>query len=108
IEAMLHGPARGHAVRAAGVLGSISLVEPLLALLDDPQGPPQERLLVQRALWMVAGLPPGDARQTRRAYAERADAFHADGRFRLGQPFHPAVLVQMLKLPEMTRGARQD
>jgi hypothetical protein len=108
IEALLYGPGRAHAVRAAGVVGSALLVEPLLALLDNPDGPPQERALAQHALWLITGLPAGDARQIRQAWAARAGAFRRGVRYRAGQAFHAAGLVQLLKLPGATRTARQD
>jgi hypothetical protein len=108
LQAMLHGPGGGHAVRAAGVLGSVSLVEPLLAMIEEPEVPPPVAALAQRALWSIAGLPAGDPKQARAAWGQRADAFRADARYRVGQPFHPAVLVGLLKRPEATRAARQD
>jgi hypothetical protein len=95
-------------VRAAGVLGSATLVEPLLALLDRPEGQPQERALVQRALWLIAGLPAGDAGHMRQAWAARAGGFRSGVRYRVGQAIHAAGLVQLLKSPEPMRAARQD
>jgi len=108
IEAMLYGPGRGHAVRAAGVMGSASLVEPLLTLLDDPTSSPQEHALVQRALWLIAGLPAGDARQIREAWAACAGAFRSGVRYRVGRVLHVSGLAQLLKLPEAARAVRQD
>jgi len=108
LGAMLQGPGRGHAARAAGVLGSATLVPALLSLLADSECLPRELALAQRALWLIAALPAGDANEMQRAWAARAGAFRDDLRYRLGQPFHPAVLVQLLKGPEGSRAARQD
>jgi hypothetical protein len=108
IVALLRGPGRWHAAHAAGVLGGASLVEPLLALLDSPQCLPEERLLVQRAIWLITGLPVGDAKQLRQAWAANAGAFRSGVRYRLGQPLQASGLLQLLKLPGASRTARQD
>lgn len=108
LRPLFEGMGRGHAARAAGVLGCASLVPDLLSLLDDPECLPQELVLAQRALWLIAGLPPGDAKQMRQAWATHAGAFRDDLRYRVGQPFHVAGLVQLLKLPEGSRAMRQD
>ena len=108
LSAMLQGPGRAHAARAAGVLGSATLVPALLSMLDDPECLPQELAHAQRALWLIAGLPAGDANTMRQAWAARAGAFRDNLRYRVGQPFHPAVLVQLLKGPEGSRAVRQD
>lgn len=108
LGAMLQGPGRAHAARAAGVLGSATLVPALLDLLDDPDCLPQELALSQRALWLIAGLPAGDANAMRRAWAARAGSFRDDLRYRVGQPFHPSGLVQLLRSTEGSRALRQD
>jgi hypothetical protein len=119
IRVALSGPQWLSAVRAAALAGRTGLVPDLLALLPDVEHGSVQKDEIARALTTITGLPFGivdDRASAALLWGRHQDRFDPGRRYRLGEHFHPSVLLRSLWLREGVatdtglhlRGARQQ
>jgi hypothetical protein len=119
IRAVMAGPQCLAAVRAAAVAGRTSLMPDLLALLGDVEPDSQPWREIAQALATITGVTFSSI-DTRAAaeqlWARHQDRFDSRQRYRLGEHFHPTVLLRSLWLRQdmasnlhlHSRGSRQQ
>lgn len=110
IREALGGPGIRPGIVAAAVLGSIELVPVLLALSAQGDVAEEVRLLANRAVATITGIPVvgADQQALTSLWKERSSSFNPRLRYRSGEPLTAELLLRMLRSPDLSRRDRQD